>query len=133
MSHILKLLLPIAGMMLVQSCSGLSDEAKKIAGCYVIHELSQQQPVMELNTDATCVIRAIKPGVLTYAVEGTWNVENDSLVMLLDPLTLKVEDGDASLVGNIPQRAARKVEGYTDLSLELKSGDVVYFYKKVVL
>ncbi len=48
--------------LLAQSCSGLSSEAKKIAGCYVIPEVSQQQPVMELNSDATCVIRAIKPG-----------------------------------------------------------------------
>lgn len=119
--------------VITQSCSGLSSEAKKIAGCYVIPEVSQQQPVMELNSDATCVIRAIKPGVLTYAVEGTWNVENDSLVMVLDPSTLKVEEGDASLVGNIPVRATRKVAGYTDLSLELKNGDVIYYYKKVQL
>lgn len=133
MNRIVKLLFPIAGIMLVQSCSGLSGEAKKIAGSYVIPEVSQQMPVMELNRDATCVVRAIKPGVLTYAVMGTWNVENDSLVMLLDPTTLMVEEGDASLVGHIPARSARKVAGYTDLSLELKSGDVVYYYKKVQL
>lgn len=123
----------VLAAVIMQSCSGLSGEAKKIAGNYVIPEVSQQLPVMELNPDATCVVRAIKPGVLTYAVEGTWNVENDSLVMLLDHSTLKVEEGDASLVGNIPDRSARKVAGYTDLSLELKSGDVVYYYKKVQL
>lgn len=129
-----KLMFPaLLAAAMFQSCSGLSGEAKKIVGNYVIPEVSQQQPVMELNSDATCVVRAIKPGVLTYAVEGTWNVENDSLVMLLDPSTLKIEEGDASLVGNIPQRAARKVAGYTDLSLELKSGDVIYYYKKVQL
>lgn len=130
----IKLMFPaLLVVAVMQSCSGLSSEAKKIAGNYVIPEVSQQQPVMELNRDATCVVRAIKPGVLTYSVEGTWNVENDSLVLVLDAATLKVEDGDASLVGTIPARYARKVAGYTDLGLELKSDDVIYYYKKLQL
>lgn len=133
MNRIFKMLLPMAGMMLVQSCSGLSDEAKKIAGNYAIPEVSQDIPVMELNSDASCVVRAIKPGVLTYAVEGTWNVENDSLIMLLDASTIRVEEGDASLVGNIPSRSARKVAEYNDFGLELESGGVLYYYKKMKL
>lgn len=133
MNRIFKMLLPLAGIMLLQSCSDLSGEAKKIAGNYVIPEVSQDTPVMELNRDASCVVRAIKPGVLTYSVGGTWNVENDSLIMLLDASTVKVEEGDESLVGNIPSRSARKVAGYTDLSLELESGGVIYYYKRMKL
>lgn len=130
MKKTLTLMLAVAGMAMTQSCSRLSSEAKEIAGNYVIPEVSQTEPVMELNRDATCVVRAIKPGVLTYAVEGTWNVENDSLVMLLDPSTVKV-DGDASLVGQIPVRSARKVVEHSDFNLQLESDGIVYYYKKL--
>ena len=61
---------------------------------------------------------------------GQWNVENDSLIMVLDRSTLEV-DGDASLVGDIPVRYARKIVEYSDLSLELESDGIQYYYKRV--
>lgn len=117
-------------MLLMQSCGKLSGEAKEIVGNYVIPEISSSQPVMELNRDATCVVRAIRPGVITYSVKGTWNVENDSLVMILDRATLEV-DGDETLVGDIPARSARKVVEHSDLSLELESEGILYYYKRI--
>lgn len=50
--------------LLATSCGDLSSEAKQIVGNYIIPEISQTEPVMELKRDATCVVRAIKPGVL---------------------------------------------------------------------
>lgn len=112
------------------ACSGLSSEGKKIAGNYIIPEVSQTEPLMELNRDASCLVRAIKPGVLTYSVAGKWNVENDSLIMWLNPSTLQVV-GDSSLVGNIPERSARKIVEYNEFNLQLESDGVIYFYKRL--
>lgn len=117
-------------MLSVTSCSKLSSEAKEIVGNYIIPEVSQTEPVMELNRDATCTVRAIKPGVLTYSVEGTWNVERDSLVMDLDPSSLKVE-GEASMVGEIPVHSARKVVEHNEFNLQLEKDGVVYYYKRI--
>lgn len=120
----------MCAMLLMQSCGKLSGEAKEIVGNYIIPEISGSQPVMELNRDATCVVRAIRPGVITYSVRGTWNVENDSLVMILDRTTLEVE-GDETLVGDIPERSARKVVEHSDLSLELENDGILYYYKRI--
>lgn len=120
----------MGAMLLMQSCGKLSGEAKEIVGNYIIPEISGSQPVMELNRDATCVVRAIRPGVITYSVRGTWNVENDSLVMILDRTTLEVE-GDETLVGDIPERSARKVVEHSDLSLELENEGILYYYKRI--
>lgn len=110
-------------------CSKLSPEAKEIVGTYYNVEVSREQPVMELNKNATCVIRAIRPGVLTYEVDGTWNVENDSLIMTMDPSSLHFE-GDSSLIGDIPARIARKVNEHNDLSLQLEHDGVTYLYQR---
>ncbi|MCI9285482.1 MAG: hypothetical protein HFJ91_06755 [Muribaculaceae bacterium] len=114
---------------LTSGCSGLSDDAKKIAGTYYNPELSQTDPVMELRRDATCRIRAIKPGVLSYSVDGKWNVLDDSLIVTLDPLTLEYE-GDSTLIGKIPQRVARKVGSFNDFNLQLESDGVTYLYQR---
>lgn len=111
------------------ACSHLSKEAKEIVGTYYNTELSQTEPVMELHKDAKCVIRAIKPGVLTYSVEGRWNVENDSLTMTLKPESLTFE-GDSTLIGTIPGRIAQKVVGYNDFSLQLETDGIVYLYQR---
>lgn len=120
----------IGAMLFLQSCNKLTGEAKEIVGIYVIPEISSSLPVMELNRDATCVVRAIRPGVITYSVKGTWNVENDSLVMNLERATLEVE-GDETLVGEIPERSARKVVEHSDLSLELENDGILYYYKRI--
>lgn len=111
------------------SCNKLSDQAMEIVGTYYNTELSQTEPVMELRPDATCLIRAIRPGVLTYSVEGEWNVENDSLVIILQPETLKWK-GDSVMIGEIPLRNARKIANHSDFSLQLEQGGATYVFKR---
>lgn len=111
------------------SCSHLSKEAKEIVGTYYNPEISQTDPVMKLQKNASCIITAIKPGVLTYSVEGKWNVLNDSLILELDPKSITFE-GDSTLIGNIPERVARKVLSHNDFSLQLESGGVSYLYQR---
>lgn len=110
-------------------CSKLSSEAKEIIGTYYNPEISQTEPVMELHKNATCTIRAIKPGVLSYSVEGEWNVKKDSLIMTIDPATLQY-DGDSTLIGNIPTRIARKITDHTDFSLQLEQNGVSYMFNR---
>jgi len=118
-----------AGLMVLSACSGLSSEAKQIVGDYFNTELSQTEPVMELRKDGKCVIRAIRPGVLTYSVEGKWNVENDSLIMDIDPTTLHSR-GDSTLVGDIPTRYAVKIIEHSDFNLTLEQGGATYLYTR---
>ncbi|MCM1138890.1 MAG: hypothetical protein NC311_07285 [Muribaculaceae bacterium] len=113
----------------VSGCSKLSPEAKKITGTYYNVEISRELPVMELNKNATCVVRAVRPGVLTYEVEGTWNVENDSLIMTINHSTLHLE-GDSSLVGNIPTKISRKIIDCNEFSLQLEHDGVTYIYQR---
>lgn len=117
------------GMLCASSCSGLSSEAKEIVGTYYNTELSQTEPVMVLNDDAKCVITAIKPGVLTYSVEGTWNVKNDSLIVELNPESITYE-GDSTLIGSIPLRVAQKLISHNEFSLQLENGGVSYLYQR---
>ncbi|WP_297059020.1 hypothetical protein [uncultured Duncaniella sp.] len=125
-----KILLLLSVGLSVLSCGRLSKEAKQIAGDYIIPEVSQTEPVMELKRDATCVLRAIKPGVLTYAVEGDWNVENDSLIISLDTSTVSYV-GDSALIGEIPVRSARRIVEHNDFNLQLESDGVIYYYKRI--
>ena len=46
-------------------CHRLSEKARQMPGHYYINEISQDLPLLELNDDATCIVRAIKPGTLT--------------------------------------------------------------------
>ncbi|MCM1076772.1 MAG: hypothetical protein NC411_05380 [Bacteroides sp.] len=110
-------------------CSHLSREAKEIVGTYYNTELSQTEPVMELRKDATCLLRAIKPGVLTFCVDGKWNVKNDSLVIDLKPETIKFE-GDSTLIGEIPSHISQKVVSYNDFSLQLETDGINYLYQR---
>lgn len=117
------------GVAALTACSGLSREAREIVGDYYNTELSQTEPVMELRKDGSCVIRAIRPGVLTYSVDGRWNVENDSLVMTLDPATLQSK-GDATLVGHIPARYAVRIIEHNDFNMTLEQGGATYLYTR---
>ncbi len=121
--------LSLALLTALCGCSKLSPEAKEIVGVYYNPEVSQNEPVMELNPNAPCLIRAIKPGVLSFDVKGTWNVENDSLIMLLDSSTLHFT-GDSTLIGNIPERIARKVAEHNEFSLQLEQNDVSYIFHR---
>lgn len=128
MKKILSLTLAAAAATLV-ACSSLSPEAKEIVGVYFNPELSQTDPVMELHDDATCIVRAIKPGVLTYSVHGTWNVKNDSILFILDPATVQSE-GDKTLIGEIPTHYSRRVVEHNDFNLQLEQDGIVYLYQR---
>ncbi len=108
-------------------CHRLSEKARQMPGHYYINEISQDLPLLELNDDATCIVRAIKPGILTYAVAGRWDVVGDSLVIEVEPVLTELQ-GDSSLVGDIPARLARLVQEFTGTSLTLRHDGSDYVY-----
>ncbi len=108
-------------------CHRLSEKARQMPGHYYINEISQDLPLLELNDDATCIVRAIKPGILTYAVAGRWDVVGDSLVIEVEPVLTELH-GDSSLVGDIPARLARRVQEFTGTSLTLRHDGSDYVY-----
>lgn len=108
-------------------CNRLSSEAKKMVGDYYIPEVSEDTPLMELNSNGKCVIRAIKPDVLTYSVEGKWNVIDDSLKVTLDRSTISCQ-GDSTLVGEIPETLSKAVVNYNGLTLTLNYNGINYVY-----
>ncbi len=108
-------------------CHRLSEKARQMPGHYYINEISQDLPLLELNDDATCIVRAIKPGILTYAVAGRWDVVGDSLVIEVEPVLTELH-GDSSLVGDIPARLARRVQEFTGTSLTLRHDGNDYVY-----
>lgn len=111
----------------IAGCSRLSSEAKEMVGDYYIPEVSQDEPLMELNSDGTCVIRAIRPGVLTMSVPGKWNVLRDSLMVQLDEEGL-VTTGDSTLVGNIPSEIKKAVVEFNGTTMTLEYDGVQYVY-----
>lgn len=110
-------------------CSKLSPEAREITGKYFIPEISEDVAIMELNDDGTCIIRAIKPQVLTYEVPGTWDVLKDSLVMDLIPERLSFE-GDSTLIGNIARTIHRHIKAHSEITLTLENEGIEYIYQR---
>jgi len=106
----------------LSSCNRLSDEAKAIVGKYYEPAISETTPTMELNADGTCVIRAISPGVLSYAVHGNWNVLRDTLFVESDGRAVEIR-GDSTLVGHVADHLARPVVDFTGSELTLKFHD----------
>ncbi len=122
-------ILALAAATIITGCNPLSDEAKQITGNYYINEISDDTPLMELRPDGTCTVRAIRPEILTYAVEGKWNVRNDSLVMVIDRESLTWE-GDSSMIGDIPERLDKKLISHSDLAVELQTDGINYVYSR---
>lgn len=117
--------------VLISSCGRLSDQAKEMVGNYYIPVISEDQPLMELNGNGKCVVRAIRPGVLVYEVPGSWNVENDTLIMKLKPESITWE-GDSSLIGDVPPELKRAVVEFTGVNLTLKQNDILKVYRRRV-
>lgn len=125
--HLLLLLLLIASAA-ITGCHRLSSEAKQMIGDYYITDISNDLPVLELQSDGSVVQRAIKPGVLTYSVKGRWNVVDDSLVIFdNDTIPFDIE-GDSTLIGNIPQRSSRAIVNFNGTSLTLRHDGADYVY-----
>ncbi|MFG6382336.1 MAG: hypothetical protein K1V87_09560 [Muribaculum sp.] len=111
------------------SCGNLSPEAKKITGNYYNAQISSELPVFELNGDGTCIVRNIHPDVLTLEVAGTWNVEDDSLVIFNDLTTVKAK-GDTSIMGDVAPRITRKVVSHDGSALILEKDGIEYLYNR---
>jgi len=111
------------------SCGNLSPEAKKIKGNYYNVQISAELPVFELNGDGTCIVRNIHPDVLTMEVAGTWNVENDSLIILNDLTSIKAK-GDTSIMGDVVPRLTRKVVSSDGSVLILEKDGIEYLYNR---
>ncbi len=122
----------VSGMAILASltsCDKISDEARQLAGKYYIYEISTVDPLYELREDGTCSLRAIRPGVLTYQVDGKWAVKGDSLIAELDPSTI-VWEGDSSLIGNVARHYCRHIVNSSDLSLTVEKDGITYLYHR---
>ena len=107
------------------ACNPLTPEAREMVGNYYNMELSQTEPVMELNGDGTCVLHAIRPGVLSYSVDGKWNVMRDTLFV---ETTGEPRDavGDTTLIGEVARQINRPVVAFNGMTLTLNTGNAEY-------
>ena len=60
----------MAPLALLWACSGMSEQETQMVGKYYIPALSDTRPLLELNPERKAVIRAIRPGELSFYVEG---------------------------------------------------------------
>lgn len=124
--HLLSVSLLVIASATLVSCNGLTDEAKAMVGDYYISEISQDVPIFSLKDDGTCVVSAVEPNVLTYHVEGKWNVKDDSLKIKLDPKKITFE-GDSSLIPEIKQPVrSYAVVSYNDINLVIRRDQLQY-------
>lgn len=112
-------------------CNRLSSEAKEMIGQYYVPEISQDVPIMDLREDGRCTVSAVKPNVLTYSVDGKWNVKDDVLKIDLDPKTLTFE-GDSTLIGEIEPERRYPIVSYNGITLEVKHDGLTFsFHRRV--
>lgn len=120
----------IAPVLLVSACGGMTDQEKRMVGKYYIPALSDTRPMLELNPERRSVLRAIRPGELSFYVEGTWEVKDDSLVIVNDGASITIEDGDPSLVGTVAPRVAYPIVSYDERILRIERGGIQYDYHR---
>lgn len=109
---------------------GLSEQEEKMVGKYYIPALSDTNPLIELNSDRTSVLRAIRPGDITYSVTGVWKVENDSLIIESDSTSITIEDGDPGLVGHVSRRVAYPIKDFNESTLSIQRQGITYDYHR---
>lgn len=114
-------------LLLLWSCGGMSRQAKEIAGDYYNVQLSSELPVLELKKDGTSVVRNIAPDVLVMEVDGTWEIQGDSLIIVND-LNRKRLKGDTAIAGDIAPRIARKINSHDAHSITLSKDNIDYMY-----
>lgn len=117
---------------LLQSCGGMSEQEKRMVGNYYIPAVSDTHPLLELGADRSAVVRAIRPGELSFYVTGQWRMENDSLIIDNDISSITIEEGDPALVGTVAPRIAYPILGSDDAVLRLERQGVVYDYHRRV-
>ena len=111
------------------SCGKLSSEAEKIVGTYYNPQISSDIPMFDLREDGTCFVRNIHPDVLMMEVKGTWNVEDDSLIVINDLSTVSVV-GDTSIMGDVAPVLKRRVVSSDETTLILEDDGIEYLYTK---
>lgn len=117
-------------LVLASACGGMTDQEKSMVGKYYIPALSDSRPMLELGPERHSVIRAIRPGELSYYVEGRWEVKDDSLVIVNDGASITIEDGDPSLVGTVAPRVAYPIVSFDERILRLERGGIQYDYHR---
>lgn len=117
-------------LSLLAACGGLSEQEEKMVGKYYIPALSDTNPLIELNADRTSVLRAIRPGDITYSVTGVWKVENDSLIIESDSTSITIEDGDPGLVGHVSRRVAYPIKDFNESTLSIQRQGITYDYHR---
>lgn len=120
----------LAPAVLLSACGGMTDQEKSMIGKYYIPALSDTRPMLELDAERHSVIRAIRPGELSFYVEGTWEVKDDSLVIVNDGASITIEDGDPSLVGTVAPRVAYPIVSYDERVLRIERGGIQYDYHR---
>lgn len=113
------------------ACNHLSSKAQEMIGDYYLTAVSENEPVMELKADGSCTVHAIKPGIMSYTVNGEWNVNADSLIIQTDGKVASLE-GDTSVVriGTIPSRMSYAITDFTGLTLTLNQEGNDYQYQR---
>lgn len=124
------LIIPASAALLLASCGGMTDREKAMAGKYYIFALSDTHPVIELNDKNRSVLRAIRPGELSFSVEGTWHVEGDSLIIVNDSTSITIEEGDPALVGSIAPRVAYPILRADETMMRIERSGVIYDYQR---
>lgn len=121
----------IALTLTLHACSGLSSRAKQMTGDYYLPSVSENEPVMELNPSGKCVLHAIKPDVMSYTVEGKWNVKDDSLIIKTEGKAQNVT-GDTTVVrvGNIPTHISYFISDFNEHTLTLQRDGNDYVYSR---
>ncbi|MDE6458484.1 MAG: hypothetical protein K2L31_07800, partial [Muribaculum sp.] len=77
--------------------------------------------------DRTSVVRNIAPDVLVMEVNGTWSIVGDSLVIVNDLNSIRLQ-GDTSIVGDIAPRLTRKIVAHDPHSITLSKDNIDYLY-----
>jgi hypothetical protein len=108
----------------------MTDQEKKMIGKYYNPAISDTRPQLELNDKHHSVMRAIRPGELSFYVTGTWKVKEDSLIIENDASSITIEDGDPAMVGTIAPRIAYPIISYDETVLRVSRGGIVYDYHR---
>ena len=108
----------------------MTKQEKAMIGHYYIPAVSDTRPLIELEPDNRSVIRAIRPGELSFYVEGTWHINNDSLIIENDISSITIEEGDPGLVGNVAHRVAYPIVEYDNTTLRIKRQGAIYDYHR---
>lgn len=115
---------------LLTSRGGMSSREKALVGKYYIQAISDTHPLIELNQENRSVIRAIRPGELSFFVEGEWHVKDDSLIIVNDAGSITIEEGDPGLVGTVAPRVAYPIVSYDETTLRIKRQGAIYDYHR---